>query len=91
MPGSDAQYRADGQQHREEVVGKRLEELRDIANRAFQAGDNCAGDLTVEIALRQRQQLCIVAGRQNLAHARSHHIAQVTTDVMHDGLRQICD
>ena len=89
VPSSDGQHCTDGQQHREEVVGKRLEELRDIGNRAFQAGNNCASDLAVEIALRQRQQLCIVTGRQNLAHARSHHIAQVTTDVMHDGLRQI--
>ena len=53
IPGGNGQHREGLDDHREEVIGKGLHELRDISNRAVQPGDDRAGDLVIVIALRE--------------------------------------
>ena len=86
IPRGNGQHREGLDDHREEVIGKGLHELRDIGNRAIQSGDDRAGDLVIVIALREGQQLGKVARGQNLAQARDHDIADVAADIAEEGI-----
>ena len=85
----DGQHRGHGDQGGEEVVGEGLQELRHRGDRAVQPGDDGAGALGVEVALRQGQQLGEVPGGEHLAHAGGHHVADVAADVGGQGARQV--
>ena len=53
--GRDSQHRNHLQQHRQQRVGKALHRLRDVHDGTVQPGNDRAGNLAIEIPLRQRQ------------------------------------
>ena len=85
----DHQDHDDRQQHREEVVGEGLDEVRQPQNRAVQAGDDRAGDLLVVVALRQGQQLREVAVGEDLPHPHSHDVAEPAAHVAHNRVGEL--
>ena len=80
----DDEHRDYLQDHREEVITKRLQELRDVHDRAVEPRDDRACYLVVVIALRQREQLREVARGEHLAQPRDHDIAKVPADIGDD-------
>ena len=73
----DDQDRRRGDQHGEGVVGEEVQELGQLGDGAVQARGDLAGELVVEVALGQGEQLGEVAGGEDGAHPGRHDIAPV--------------
>ena len=77
----DAEDHDDGQQHREEVIRKGINEVRQPQNRAIQAGNDSARDLVIVITLRQGQELGVIAVGEDLAHPGGEYVSEPAAHV----------
>ena len=86
--GIDGRNNEDGHHRHErgkEAVRERFGEVNNFSDRAVQAGGDRARQFRIEVALREREELFVVAHRKDGAHLLAHDIAVVAADRGGDG------